>query len=34
MFEDVFEELPWNLREQADQAMRERRIKWPDWKEA
>jgi len=33
MFEDVFEELPWHLREQADQAIRERRIKWPDWKE-
>ncbi len=34
MFEDVFEELPPHLVEQADQAMRERRIKWPDWKEA
>jgi 2-oxoisovalerate dehydrogenase E1 component alpha subunit len=33
MFEDVFEELPWHLREQSEQAMRERRIKWPDWKE-
>ena len=33
MFEDVFEELPWHLEEQADQAIRERRIKWPDWKE-
>lgn len=33
MFEDVFEELPWHLQEQADQAIRERRIKWPDWKE-
>ncbi|MFA7586990.1 MAG: 3-methyl-2-oxobutanoate dehydrogenase (2-methylpropanoyl-transferring) subunit alpha [Novosphingobium sp.] len=33
MFEDVFEELPWHLREQAEQAIRERRIKWPDWKE-
>jgi pyruvate/2-oxoglutarate/acetoin dehydrogenase E1 component len=33
MFEDVFEELPWHLEEQATQAMRERRIKWPDWKE-
>ncbi len=32
MFEDVFEELPWHLEEQADQAIRERRIKWPDWK--
>ncbi len=33
MFEDVFESLPWHLEEQAAQAMRERRIKWPDWKE-
>ena len=33
MFEDVFEELPWHLHEQAEQAIRERRIKWPDWKE-
>lgn len=33
MFEDVFEELPWHLREQAEQAVRERRIKWPEWKE-
>jgi 2-oxoisovalerate dehydrogenase E1 component alpha subunit len=33
MFEDVFEELPWHLEEQAAQAIRERRIKWPDWKE-
>ncbi|WP_067734764.1 3-methyl-2-oxobutanoate dehydrogenase (2-methylpropanoyl-transferring) subunit alpha [Novosphingobium naphthalenivorans] len=33
MFEDVFEELPWHLREQADQAIRERRTKWPEWKE-
>ena len=30
MFEDVFEEMPWHLREQADQADREREIKWPD----
>ncbi|WP_394728378.1 3-methyl-2-oxobutanoate dehydrogenase (2-methylpropanoyl-transferring) subunit alpha [Altererythrobacter sp. GH1-8] len=30
MFEDVFEELPWHLREQAEQATRERQIKWPD----
>jgi len=30
MFEDVFEELPWHLREQAEQARRERQIKWPD----
>lgn len=29
MFEDVFEELPWHLEEQADQAIRERQIKWP-----
>jgi 2-oxoisovalerate dehydrogenase E1 component alpha subunit len=34
MFEDVFEEIPWHLQEQAEQAMRERRIKWPEWKEA
>ena len=27
MFEDVFEELPWHLEEQADQAIRERQIK-------
>jgi 2-oxoisovalerate dehydrogenase E1 component alpha subunit len=33
MFEDVFEELPWHLREQSEQAIRERRIKWPDWQE-
>ncbi|MCX7863888.1 MAG: 3-methyl-2-oxobutanoate dehydrogenase (2-methylpropanoyl-transferring) subunit alpha [Novosphingobium sp.] len=32
MFEDVFKELPWHLREQSEQAIRERRIKWPDWK--
>ncbi|MCB2060550.1 MAG: 3-methyl-2-oxobutanoate dehydrogenase (2-methylpropanoyl-transferring) subunit alpha [Novosphingobium sp.] len=31
MFEDVFEDLPWHLEEQAEQAVRERRIKWPDW---
>ncbi|BDW82459.1 3-methyl-2-oxobutanoate dehydrogenase (2-methylpropanoyl-transferring) subunit alpha [Erythrobacter sp. Dej080120_24] len=30
MFEDVFEELPWHLKEQAQQATRERQIKWPD----
>jgi 2-oxoisovalerate dehydrogenase E1 component alpha subunit len=29
MFEDVFEELPWHLEEQAEQAIRERKIKWP-----
>nr|WP_221773556.1 3-methyl-2-oxobutanoate dehydrogenase (2-methylpropanoyl-transferring) subunit alpha [Novosphingobium piscinae] len=33
MFEDVFEDLPWHLQEQAEQAIRERRIKWPEWKE-
>ncbi|EJL27505.1 3-methyl-2-oxobutanoate dehydrogenase (2-methylpropanoyl-transferring) subunit alpha [Novosphingobium sp. AP12] len=33
MFEDVFEELPWHLEEQADQAIRERETKWPEWKE-
>ncbi len=33
MFEDVFENIPRHLEEQAEQAMRERRIKWPDWKE-
>lgn len=30
MFEDVFEELPWHLKEQAEQATRERKVKWPD----
>lgn len=30
MFEDVFEELPWHLREQSEQADRERAIKWPN----
>ncbi|MBD3728095.1 MAG: 3-methyl-2-oxobutanoate dehydrogenase (2-methylpropanoyl-transferring) subunit alpha [Sphingomonadales bacterium] len=30
MFEDVFEELPWHLEEQAAQAIRERKIKWPE----
>ena len=29
MFEDVFEELPWHLKEQAEQAIKERKIKWP-----
>ena len=33
MFEDVFEELPWHLREQSEQAIHERRIKWPQWDE-
>jgi len=32
MFEDVFEELPWHLEEQAAQAIREREIKWPEAK--
>jgi len=31
MFEDVFETLPWHLAEQNEQALRERRTKWPDW---
>jgi 2-oxoisovalerate dehydrogenase E1 component alpha subunit len=30
MFEDVYEDLPWHLEEQAEQAIRERKIKWPD----
>jgi 2-oxoisovalerate dehydrogenase E1 component subunit alpha len=30
MFQDVFEEMPWHLKEQSDQANRERKIKWPD----
>ena len=34
MFEDVFEELPWHLEEQADQAIRERETKWPGWRES
>jgi 2-oxoisovalerate dehydrogenase E1 component alpha subunit len=29
MFEDVFEELPWHLNEQAEQAIKERQTKWP-----
>ncbi|MBL8657689.1 MAG: 3-methyl-2-oxobutanoate dehydrogenase (2-methylpropanoyl-transferring) subunit alpha [Altererythrobacter sp.] len=29
MFEDVFEDLPWHLKEQAQQAVKEREIKWP-----
>ncbi len=33
MFEDVYAEVPWHLEEQAQQAMRERRVKWPDWQE-
>lgn len=31
MFEDVFEDLPWHLKEQSEQALHERRVKWPDW---
>jgi len=31
MFEDVFEDIPWHLEEQAAQAIRERRIKFPEW---
>ncbi len=30
MFEDVFEDLPWHLKEQSEQAIRERAIKWPE----
>ena len=30
MFEDVYEDLPWHLKEQADQAIREREIKFPE----
>lgn len=33
LFEGVFEEMPWHLREQAEQAIRERRIRYPDWQE-
>lgn len=29
MFEDVYENLPWHLEEQAAQAIKERQIKWP-----
>jgi 2-oxoisovalerate dehydrogenase E1 component alpha subunit len=29
MFEDVFEEMPWHLREQSQQMMAERMRKWP-----
>ncbi|MEH6756493.1 MAG: 3-methyl-2-oxobutanoate dehydrogenase (2-methylpropanoyl-transferring) subunit alpha [Parasphingorhabdus sp.] len=29
MFQDVFEEMPWHLKEQSEQANREREIKWP-----
>ncbi len=32
MFEDVFEEMPWHLREQCDQMLAEQRSKFgPDW---
>ena len=30
MFEDVFEELPWHLKEQAEQAIHERETKFPE----
>jgi 2-oxoisovalerate dehydrogenase E1 component alpha subunit len=30
MFEDVFEEEPWHLREQAQQMAAERMRKWPE----
>ena len=30
MFQDVYEEMPWHLREQCAQAIRERKIKWPE----
>ena len=30
MFEDVYEELPWHLKEQADQATHERKVKFPE----
>lgn len=30
MFEDVYEHLPWHLKEQSAQAIREREIKWPE----
>ncbi|MEO6152629.1 MAG: thiamine pyrophosphate-dependent enzyme, partial [Croceibacterium sp.] len=30
MFEDVFETMPWHLKEQAAQAMHERAVKYPD----
>lgn len=30
MFQDVFEEMPWHLREQCAQAIRERKLKWPE----
>jgi 2-oxoisovalerate dehydrogenase E1 component alpha subunit len=30
MFEDVFEDVPWHLREQSAQMMAERMRKWPE----
>lgn len=30
MFQDVFEEMPWHLKEQCAQAIRERKLKWPE----
>ena len=30
MFQDVYEDMPWHLREQCAQAIRERKIKWPE----
>ncbi|MGB7372785.1 thiamine pyrophosphate-dependent enzyme [Pontixanthobacter sp.] len=30
MFEDVFEDLPWHLKEQSEQAIRERETKFPE----
>jgi 2-oxoisovalerate dehydrogenase E1 component alpha subunit len=30
MFEDVYAEMPWHLREQCAQAIRERQRKWPE----
>ncbi|MEO1044893.1 MAG: 3-methyl-2-oxobutanoate dehydrogenase (2-methylpropanoyl-transferring) subunit alpha [Pseudomonadota bacterium] len=30
MFQDVFEDLPWHLKEQSEQANRERAKKWPE----
>ena len=32
MFQDVYEELPWHLKEQAEQARHEREVKWPEGK--
>jgi 2-oxoisovalerate dehydrogenase E1 component alpha subunit len=29
MFQDVYEHMPWHLREQSEQASRERKLKWP-----